>query len=98
MPNISNNLNISLAEYKPLKLYKPRVGDFVIWHGWFTHYYGIIGSISMDKIKIIKAGMPLLLMTMDSDDMDKNSIIVNLNKIKKSGGWYAIQQAGVWYL
>lgn len=91
-----NNLELSLALYKPIQSYNPRVGDFVIWHGWFTHYYGIVNYTHNNKVKIIKAGLPELLFNMDQSDMEKNSIIVDANKIKKSKD-YAILQSNIWY-
>jgi hypothetical protein len=97
---MQTDLNITLAEYKPIAKYEPRVGDVIIWHGWFTHYYGIINGINQDAIRIIKAGMPLLLFTMDTDDMSnpKNIIMLSIHKIRKSRGEYAVQQGNIWYV
>ena len=92
------NINITLAQFRPIQYYIPRVGDFVIWHGWFTHYYGIINGHDSNKVKIIKAGLPILLFTMEEDEIDKNTITVSLNKIKKPKAGYAIHQSGIWYV
>lgn len=94
----NRQLQLSLAEYRPISSYRPRVGDFVIWHGWFTHYYGIVNGIDEGRIRIIKAGLPMLLFSMDQEDMDRNAITTSINKIKSSRSSYAIQQAGIWYV
>lgn len=92
------NFNVTLAEYKPISAYKPRVGDFLIWHGWFTHFYGVINGIDNDRIRIVRAGMPILLFSMDPDDMDKNLETLSVNKIRRSRGAYAVHQNGIWYV
>ena len=96
---MQNNFNITLAEYKSITTYRPKIGDFVIWHGWFTHWYGIISGIDQEtqKLSIVKAGMPLLLFSMEQDEMDKNIEAISLSKITKSRGAYAIQQNGIWF-
>jgi len=95
---MQTNFSVTLAEYKQIATYKPKVGDFVIWHGWFTHYYGIINGVDGDKIRIVKAGLPILLLSMDPEEMDKNLEIVSLSKIKRSRGSYATHQNGIWYI
>jgi len=92
------NFNVTLAQYKQISNYKPKIGDFVVWHGWFTHYYGIINGIDDNSVRIIKSGMPVLLFSMDAEEMENNMEIVSTNKIKKSRGAYAIQQNGIWYI
>ena len=97
---MQTNFNVTLAEYKQIATYKPKIGDFIIWHGWFTHYYGIINGIETEsgKIRIVKSGMPLLLLSMDPSEMDQNLEVIPLGKIRKSRGSYAIQQNGIWYV
>jgi hypothetical protein len=98
------NLEVSLAQYKPISQYRPRIGDFIIWHGLLTHYYGVINGIdeSNGTIRVIKAGMPLLLFNMEPDEMDSNTTTVKLSKIKSSRGAYAAQQVvptgSIWYV
>jgi len=92
------NLNISLAEYKPITTYKPKVGDFVVWHGFFTHFYGIINGCDESKIRVITAGLPALLFTMEQDEMDKNLRVINISELRRSRGAYAIQQGGIWFV
>lgn len=93
-----NQIDIALANYKPISQYIPKTGDFVVWHGWITHYYGVINAFNDNSINIIKSGMPSLLFTMDPAEMDKNSLKVSLSKIRKSRGAYAILQNGIWYV
>lgn len=92
------NFNITLAAYKQISSYKPKIGDFLIWHGWFSHYYGIINGIDNNSIRVVKSGMPMLLFSMDPEDMDQNTEIISIGKIKRSRGAYAIQQNGIWYV
>jgi len=95
------NLNITLAEYKPISTYKPKIGDFLIWHGWFTHhFYGVVNGVEEEKgvIRIVKAGMPILLFSMDPSEMENNLKTISLKKIKSSRGAYAVQQNGIWYI
>ena len=92
-------MDISLAQYKPISKYVPQIGDFVVWHGWFTHHYGVINSVNDNSnVTIIHAGMPRLLFTMDPDDMAKNTKKVKISVIRGSKGPYAILQNGVWYV
>lgn len=84
---------INLANYSSIAKWSPHLGDIVIYHGWFTHWFGIVNGIEGNTLHIIKAGMPLLLMTMDDLDIQKNSIKVGLNKMKRStGGKYSVMQ------
>lgn len=100
MWNMQTNFNVTLAEYKQIATYRPKVGDFVVWHGWFTHWYGIVSGVEADsgRLKVVKAGMPILLFSMDPNDMDKNLEIITLNKIRRSRGAYAVQQSGIWFV
>lgn len=92
-------VNIALAQYKSIKNYSPRISDFIIWHGWFSHYYGVISSMRDDKITIITAGLPCLLFSYDSIESTGNSKEISLNKIRRSrGGTFSILQGGVWYV
>ena len=93
-------MGIPLAQFRPIKAYKPRVGDFVIWHGWISHYYGIIVRIDKDDVYITRAGLPQLLLTMTPDEVndDRNIVMVNIHKLRRSRAQYAIQQNGVWYI
>jgi hypothetical protein len=90
--------NIPLALYKSIVTYSPKLGDFIIWHGLWGRYYAIINGVSNDTISAIKSGMPNLLFTMAQEEMDKSLIKINLTKIRRSRGGYAILQNGTWYI
>lgn len=93
-------MEIPLAQYRQLARYKPRLGDFIVWHGWLSHWYGVIGAFDQDEetLIIIYAGMPSLLFTMSPTEMRKNTKNVDLYKIRSSRGSFAVLQGGVWYV
>jgi len=98
-----NEVSIQLAQYKSIRTWKPQVGDFVIQHGWFTHWFGIVSAINSGVCTIIKAGLPALLLTIDEADIIKNKIDIKTSKILNSkGGEFSVQQiiSGnvVWYI
>jgi hypothetical protein len=92
------------AQYLPIADWRPIVGDFVIWHGWFTHWFGYVTSIdNKGCLSIVKSGLPTLLMRMNQTDMIRNTIKMNMFKIMESkhGGYAAIQLSRgsiVWYI
>lgn len=97
----------TLAQYKPISAWKPQVGDSVFQHGLLTHWFGIVTSVDRTngygKATIVKAGMPVLLVTMHDAEMEKNKIEIPVADILTSkGGKYAVlQTAGnttVWYV
>ena len=92
------SVDLSLAAYKPINKYVPMVGDFVVWHGFLSHWYGLINGVSQDKIKIIKAGMPNLLFSMSQSEMEDSVHIIDLSKVQRSRGAYAILQGGIWFI
>ena len=96
------SLNVTLLN-KEISLEEPQIINFLLSDKSLnnkTDNYGIINGIDENRLRIIKAGMPMLLLTMDPEEMDKNSNleVVSLNKIRKSRGAYAIQQNGIWYI
>lgn len=96
---------MDLAHYDSLKNWKPQVGDFIVWHGWFQHYFGVISSMAKEdnSVEVIKKGLPLLLFEMPAEQHDKNKTKINIGDIKGStGGKYAAIRAHgnniVWYI
>jgi hypothetical protein len=93
-----------LAYYKPLQEWAPAVGDIIIQHGWFTHWFGVISQINTDgTIDVIRAGLPVLLVTMSTAKMQKSKKILDTSDIKaSSGGRFAAikcaQNALIWYV
>ena len=93
-----NRVDIELAYFKPINTYVPKVGDFMIWHGLFTHFYGIVNAVDESIIKVIYEGMPSLLFTLDKDEIDKKFKLIKIKDIKKSRGGYTMLQGGIWYV
>jgi hypothetical protein len=104
---MDKHLTIQYAQFLPLKDWRPLIGDLVIWHGWFTHWFGFISSIDQNgMLSIIKAGLPALLMQMNQGEYAKNTIKVNMFKMlgSRNGEYAALQCPGghpektVWYI
>jgi len=92
---------VELARFKPISQYRPRIGDFVIYHGWFwTHWFGTINAVGepTDDVSLIKSGLPALLFNMPEEEMQKNTIRLKISRIQRSaGGEYCVLQNGIWY-
>jgi len=98
-------ISVNLAQSLPIAKWRPTLGDFVTWHGWLQHWFGVVSSINADgTVTITKAGMPILLFTMDELEQTKNKITVAVSAVTRSrGGKYAVMQAlpgaaNVWYV
>ena len=93
-----------LAYFKPIQEWEPAVGDSLIYHGWFFHWFGIISQVNPDNtVEVIKSGLPLLLMTMNNSKMEKSKVNVDVADIQSaSGGKYAaikcVQNTLVWHV
>lgn len=102
-------ISVNLAQSNSITKWKPTLGDFVVWHGWFTHWFGVVSSINNDPqrpgtVTITKAGIPVLLFAMDELEQSKSKISVSISSITRSrGGKYAVMQAlpnsaNIWYV
>lgn len=98
-------MSVTLAQSLPIAKWKPALGDFVVWHGWLQHWFGIVSLINADgTVCITKAGMPILLLTMDELEQKNNQVTVAVSTINRSrGGKYSVMQAlpgtaNVWYI
>jgi hypothetical protein len=101
MPNTVSKavVNVDLAYWKDLAFYVPKIGDFIVWHGWFSRWYGIVGEIDKDTLTVIKDNLPKLLFTMPQFDYKKNSIKLSISKIRSSrGGEYSVLQERTWLI
>lgn len=93
-----------LAHFKSIAAWEPEVGDFIMWHGWLTHWYGIISDINPDwTISVIQKGLPFLLFNLSPTESEKSKVRIDIDKIiSSSGGEYAILQSNsgmdVWYI
>lgn len=100
-----SNVGMNLAQYRPIAAWQPQLGDIIIWHGWLTHWFGIVAGVSLneDRLHIVKAGMPLLLVSFNPGEVEENKTELRISSVLAStGGKYAvIQTAGgntVWYV
>lgn len=91
-----NNITIQLAKYKTIDKYIPKLGDFIIKHGWFSHKYGIITGTHEDELSAVFSPMPILLFTSEFKKLSSQKLV--LSKINKSRGGYAILQNDIWYV
>jgi hypothetical protein len=90
------DVQVDLAHYDFLMAWQPIVGDVVVWHGWITHWFGIVSKIDPSgHLTIIQSGLPFSLFTMDQDEMKKKAKKVHVTKIKRGGNgeWTVIQSA-----
>jgi len=103
-PNALNTIVSELVKYKSLKRWKPAVGDFIVRHKWFSHWYGVIcGSSSDGEVCLVKEGLPHLLFTLNPEEIEEKKEFISYNKIINSkNGDYAILQSqngiSVWYV
>lgn len=104
-PNLIRNrltnqpVPVELARFNDLGRYVPKVGDFVMWHGWLSRWYGLVSEISGDELIIVKDGLPKLLFIMPESERIKNSVTISLTKIRTSrGGEFHVLQEGIWLI
>jgi hypothetical protein len=95
----SSPVALELAKYKPLAQWSPKLGDFIIWHGWVRSWYGVVNSIYTKEVGVIREGLPQLLFTMSEADQEDKTIKVKIAKIRSSrGGEYCVLQDGIWHI
>lgn len=95
----TGSVEIPLAKFSNLARWVPKIGDFVIWHGWVRHWYGVIGGIEHGYAIIITEGLPCLLFTLGQHEYPKRSVRVPIAKIKNCrGGEYHILQGDTWFI
>ena len=97
------NVALQLAHFKKLSDWEPQLYDVVIYHGWFTHWFGIVNGIDGGVVTVIQAGLPILLLTMDELDIPKNTKRIGVSSIRGSrAGRYAVLQHNgpnvVWFV
>ena len=92
-------LQVELARYRDLALYVPKIGDFIIWHGWWSRWYGLLIDLNNDDATIIKENLPKLLFTIPESERKKYSFHLSVDRIRCSrGGEYHVLQENVWYM
>lgn len=89
-----------IARFRAISKWSPKIGDFVVHHGWFwNRWYGIISDVRPNEISIITEGLPVLLFSLTSDQYDGKKKTVGIGVIRRSvGGAYAVLQDGVWFI
>lgn len=97
------NVALQLAHFKQLAGWEPQLYDIVIYHGWFTHWFGIVNGIDSGVVSVVQAGLPVLLLTMDELDIVKKTKQIGVSSIRnsKAGKYTVIQHTGpnlVWYI
>jgi hypothetical protein len=96
---IGQPVPVELAKYRDLASYAPKIGDFVIWHGWFNRWYGLVIDIHNDELTIVKENLPKLLFCIPESSRNKFSIRISVTTIRVSrGGEYHVLQNGTWYV
>jgi hypothetical protein len=91
-----NLKSVDLAHHVSIGEWTPQIGDVIIWHGWFTHYFSVVSSILREEnaVEVIKKGLPILLFSMTSVEYRKNTIKIDIDDIRGSvGGKYAAVRA-----
>ena len=91
-----NQTSMNLAHYKFLVNWTPQIGDFLVYHGLiYGRWFGVINAISPNgDITVIKSGLPLLLLSMDTSEYQKNQQVLSLASVRNStGGKYAAVRA-----
>ena len=93
-------VSVELAKFNTLTRWNPKIGDFIVWHGWFRHWYGVVNDIStVGSLWVIRENLPKLLFSLPMSERSKNSIQVDIDKIRGSrAGEYAVLQDGLWYV
>lgn len=89
-----------LARFSGFRLWEPKLGDFIVYHGWFyDRWFGVISSIDNGIASIITEGLPFLLFNLVPEEYTEHTKNVSIAKIKSSGGGkYAVLQNSVWYV
>lgn len=106
---MDRDVAIELVKYADIHAtYKPQVGDVVMCHGYMQRvkWFGVVNGIDNDSnLKVVKGGMPRLLVQMSQEEMAKNTISIPFSTIKNSvTGTYTIIQhvrqhnSMVWYV
>jgi len=96
---------IALAVYLSIDKYSPRIGDFVIWKGWFSTWYGVVNGVNSQDgtISVVFEKTPRLMLTLTSDEMANSVYILKLVDIHRwsKGSIYVSQQTDgrqIWYI
>lgn len=85
--------DIGIAQFADLSLWKPQVGDFVIYNGWIKHWFGLVVSTLPGEVEILHNVLPVNVFTMGPNAAKKNALKFDVDEIHRSrGGRFAIIQ------
>ena len=94
-----SGVDIPLARFGNIAIWEPQVSDFIIWHGWFSRWYGVVSLVIDNEVIIVKENLPCLLFSMSQSEYEKNSIQIPISKIRESqGGEFHVLQKDIWYI
>jgi hypothetical protein len=100
----TKGFQVDLAFYRSIQDWKAQVGDTLICHNFFTHWFGIVSQINQDNTVVVtRAGLPSLLLTMNNNKQEKSKLTLDIaDIINAKGGKYAaikcIQNQTVWFI
>lgn len=96
---ITSQSGLPLAKFINNRQWQAQVGDFIIWHGWWKRWYGVVNGVDRDHVYVIKENLPILLFTMAPEDHLKNTMKISINKIVNAPpGEFHILQGDHWYV
>ncbi len=104
MDMTNRQMDVNMAQRKPLHAWEPDIGDWIIIHGWVSHWFGVVSKIdrTTNSVEVIRAGLPAILFSYAEDEMVKNTIKINVTRIRNSRTKYSVvkneQAAMVWYV
>lgn len=91
-------MTVNYLAYTDISAYKPTIGDFVIWQGWFKTWYGVVIGITDSKIIMAFEGTPKLLFTSNEEMLSKISYSFSLEEIRnKKTKYLYIFDGKLWY-
>lgn len=85
--------DIGIAQFDNLAKWKPQVGDFIIYNGWFKHWFGMVIETLPGEVKIVYNVLPLNVFLMGPNAQEKNAKKFDLVDITNSkGGKFTVIQ------
>ena len=99
---VDKSIDVSLAQAKPLAEWKPQIGDFVYYNGFFSKWVGVVNNVGR-RVSIIEGGNPFLLLNYSQAEMVKHTIHINIEDLKRgTRGKYAVMRSElntlIWYI
>lgn len=92
-------IDVPLAKFRNIAGWEPKVTDFIIWHGWWKRWYGVVSLVLDNEVIIIKENMPCLLFALRQEEYQKNTINIPISKIRgSSGGAFHVIQGDTWFI